>query len=310
MSRYYLKLIKWIWSPSSRLQKLVSWQEILKLHSLEHSWKLEHQSQVPTRQEILKILAGQAAISLENALLYTERKRAEEELRGTNEELESFVFAVSHDLKSPLVSLQGFVGALIEENKDRLTPRNKHITERIVANVDKMEELISDLLEFSRVGRISGPAVRINVRDMLEGLSRSYAIRLKEKEIKLKITAKEDCLIHADREQMIKVLDNLMSNAVKSMGDTKAPKIGLLCDCGNESRVRICVKDNGIGIDPKYHEKVFEIFQRLDAGPKTEGTGVGLALVKKILEDLGGKIWVESELGKGAEFWIDLPISH
>ncbi len=142
---------------------------------------------------------------------------------------------------------------------------------------------------------------------MLEGLSRSYAIRLKEKEIKLKITAKEDCVIHADREQMIKVLGNLMSNAVKFMGDTKAPKIGLLCDCGNESRVRICVKDNGIGIEPKYHEKIFDLFQMLDARRQTEGTGVGLTLVKKILQDLGGKIWVESEQGQGAEFWIELP---
>ncbi len=239
----------------------------------------------------------------------TERKQMEDEILKKNEELESFVFAVSHDLKSPLVSLRGFVGTLIEENKDILTPRNKHITERIVANVAKMEELISDLLDLSRVGRISGPAVRINVRDMLEKLSRSYAIRLKEKEIKLKITAKEDCVIQADRKQMIKVLDNLMSNAVKSMGDTKAPKIGLLCDCRNESRLRICVKDNGIGIDPKYHEKIFEIFKRLNV-KNTEGTGVGLALVKKIVEGLGGRVWVEAELGKGAEFWIELPISH
>ena len=74
--------------------------------------------------------------------------------------------------------------------------------------------------------------------------------------------------------------------------------------------MRICVKDNGIGIEPKYHEKIFDIFQMLDARRQTEGTGVGLTLVKKIIEDLGGKIWVESELGKGAEFWIDLPVSH
>jgi signal transduction histidine kinase len=236
-----------------------------------------------------------------------ERKRMEDELLKKNDELESFVYTVSHDLKNPLISLRGFVNAFIEENKGRLTEDGKFMTERIFANADQMEDMIQDLLELSRIGRITGPAVEINVRDMLKGLSQSYAKSLKDKNIELRITSEEGCVIHADKGQIIKAMDNLMSNAMKFMGDTKDPKIELICRHKGESLVQMGVKDNGIGIDPKYHEKIFEIFKRLGPDDKTEGTGVGLALVKKGIEGLGGRVWVESEVGKGAEFWIELP---
>ncbi len=239
----------------------------------------------------------------------TERKRMEEEILKKNKELESFVYTVSHDLKSPLVSLHGFFGYLIEENKDRLTKNSKHMTERIIANIDRMEKLIFDLLELSRVGRISGPPVTIKVKELFEELVRVFDTRLKENNIKLKITAKEGCFIHTDKEQIIKAMDNLITNAVSFMGNTKDPRIELICRPRGKSRLQICVKDNGIGIDPQYHEKIFEIFGRVDPN-KAEGTGVGLTLVKKIVEGLGGKVWVESELGKGAEFWVELPISR
>ncbi len=107
---------------------------------------------------------------------------------------------------------------------------------------------------------------------------------------------------------MIKVMDNLMTNAIKYIGGTNNPKIELICHYSSISWVQICVKDNGTGIDPMYHEKIFEIFQRLDADRNTEGTGVGLTLVKRTVEDFGGRVWVESEPGKGSEFWIELPV--
>ncbi|MEE8553361.1 MAG: ATP-binding protein, partial [Desulfobacterales bacterium] len=236
----------------------------------------------------------------------TERKRLEEEILKKNEELESFVHTVSHDLKSPLISLNGFITALVDENKDRLTKNSKHIIERIIFNVNHMERLIVDLLELSQVGRIVGFPVEIKVKELFGKLALAYEKRLKEENIKLEITAKESCVIHADREQVGVVMDNLLSNAVKFMGNTEDRKIELICYKKGKSHMQICVKDNGIGIDPQYHEKIFQIFQRMDARNKTEGTGVGLAIVKKIIEDLGGRVWVESEVGKGAEFWIEL----
>jgi signal transduction histidine kinase len=234
-------------------------------------------------------------------------KGREEEILKKSKELEAFVYTVSHDLKSPLVSLQGFVDALIEENKGRFSKDSEHITERIIANVSNMEEIIYDLLEISRIGRISAKPVKIEVKKLFEELAWIFEARLKEKNIKLNFKAKEDCAIHADKNQMIKVMDNLMTNAIKFTGDTNNPKIELICHYNNKSWVQICVKDNGTGIDPSYHEKIFELFQRLDAGRHVEGTGVGLTLVKRTVEDFGGRVWVESELGKGSEFWIELP---
>ncbi len=236
----------------------------------------------------------------------TEQKRMEEEILKKNQELENFAHTVSHDLKSPLVSLQGFIGALVEENKDRLTKNSKHITERIISNINHMERLIHDLLELSRVGLISGLPVEIGLKDLFEQLAMAFEMRLKQDDIKLEVSVKDGCVIHADREQVNKVMDNLLSNAVKFLGNRDDRKIELICRKKDKSHVRICVKDNGIGIDPQYHEKIFELFKRLDA-KNTEGTGVGLALVKKIVEGLGGPIWVKSEVGKGAEFWIEMP---
>jgi signal transduction histidine kinase len=239
----------------------------------------------------------------------TEQKRMEEEILKKNQELENFAHTVSHDLKSPLVSLQGFVGVLVEENKDRLTKNSKHITERIISNINHMERLIHDLLELSRVGRISGLPVEIGLKDLFEQLAMAFEMRLMQDNIKLEVSVKEGCVIHADREQVNNVMDNLLGNAVKFMGDREDRKIELTCRKKEKSHVQICVKDNGIGIDPQYHEKIFEIFKRMNA-KNTEGTGVGLALVKKIVEGLGGKVRVESEVGKGAEFWVEMPISH
>jgi signal transduction histidine kinase len=132
-------------------------------------------------------------------------------------------------------------------------------------------------------------------------------MRLKEANIRLEVTAKEGCVIHADWEQVNRVMDNLLSNAVKFLGDNDDKKIELICHNKNKTHVQICVKDNGIGIDPQYHDEIFEIFKRLDA-KNSEGTGVGLALVKKVVDGLGGKVWIESEVGKGSEFYIELPL--
>jgi signal transduction histidine kinase len=235
-----------------------------------------------------------------------ERKRMEDEILKKNEELESFVYTVSHDLKSPLISLQGFIKALREENGGRHTQKSEHITERIIANINHMERLIHDLLELSRVGRISGLPVEIGLKELFEELARAYEMSLKQGNIKLEVSVKEGCVIHADRKQVNRVMDNLLSNAVKFLGNRDDRKIVLICRKKGKSHVQICVKDNGIGIDPQYHEKIFEIFKRLNA-KNTEGTGVGLALVKKVGEGLGGRVWVKSEVGKGAEFWIELP---
>ncbi len=237
----------------------------------------------------------------------TEHKQMEEAILKKNKELESFVYTVSHDLKSPLVSLYGFIEELLEENKEKFSEDSKHMAERIVANVDKIEELINDLMDLSRVGRIVGSPVEIKLKELFEQLAMEFDKRLRAADIKLKVSQKDDCVICAAPDQVHRVMDNLLSNAVKFMGDTDDRKIELICRKKDKSHVQICVKDNGIGIDRKYHEKIFELFRRLDVNKNAEGTGVGLTLVQRTVEDFGGRVWVESEPGKGAEFWVELP---
>ncbi len=255
----------------------------------------------------VRMQMGSSTYILGVGLDITERKNAEKDMLKKSKELEAFVYTVSHDLKSPLVSIHGFLGAIIEENKDRFSKVSEHMTERIIANVDKMDKLIHDLLDISRIGRISESPVKIKIKELFDELAGEFESRLKEKNIKLEVSQKDNCIIYAGREQVYRVMENLLSNAVKFMGDTEDRKIEFICRRKGRSGVQICVKDNGIGIDPKYHMKIFEIFQRLDIRRKTRGTGVGLTLVKRTIEELGGKVWVESEVGKGAEFWIELP---
>ncbi len=264
------------------------------------------------KKEIFKLYNEGLVRKLEKKVLDLEeetaiRKQAEEEILRKNEELESFVYTVSHDLKSPIVSLYGFTEELFEENKDKFSENSKHMAERIVANLDKTKELINDILDLSRVGLIVGPPVEIKLKELFEQLAMEFDQRLRDADIKLKVLQKDDCVICADRDQIYRVMDNLLSIAIKFMGDTDDRKIELICRKNDKSHVQICVKDNGIGIDHKYHEKIFELFQRLDANKNVAGTGVGLALVKRAVETSGGRIWVESEIGNGAEFWIELP---
>jgi signal transduction histidine kinase len=267
---------------------------------------------ITEEKEINKVYTERLIQKLEKKTLDLEeeiaiRKQAEEEILRKNEELESFVYTVSHDLKSPLVSMYGFIEELFEENKDKFSENSKHMAERIVSNVGKMGELINDILDLSRVGLIVGPPVEIKLKELFEQLAMEFDKRFRNADIKLKVSQKDDCVICADRDQVHRVMDNLLSNAVKFMGDTDDRKIELICRKNDKSHVQICVKDNGIGIDRKYHETIFEIFQRLDVDKNVKGTGVGLALVKKAVETFGGRIWVESEIGNGAEFWVELP---
>jgi PAS domain S-box-containing protein len=240
----------------------------------------------------------------------TKRKVAEEEqerllaeLEAKNKELESFVYTVSHDLKAPLISLDGFSSALREEFHHQLGEEGKHYVERIQANVARMDELIMHLLDLSRIGRVVGPIDEIDVAALLREIQEELAVELEEAGAEL-VVQEPLPIVRADRGRIHQVFANLIDNAVKFRSEEKPLRIEVGCQ-KEGGFYRFHVADNGIGIAPQYHQQIFAPFRQLD--PEARGVGMGLALSKKIVEHHGGRVWVESEEGEGATLYFTLP---
>jgi len=236
--------------------------------------------------------------------LSSARANLENQVKERTQELEAFVYTVSHDLKAPLVSMLGMASVLQQRESDKLDEKGKHHLDRIVANASFMERLITDLLTLARVGKQHENPEPVDVRLILKQVVQMQGEIFAQKNIQVIIQPSFPSFTF-DRAQLSQVFQNLLTNAAKFMGDQPQPKIEI---GGSESAefVEFFVRDNGIGIDPAYHEKVFGVFQRLQ-DLKVEGTGVGLSIVKKIADQAGGKVWVQSQKGCGATFFVRLP---
>jgi ligand-binding sensor domain-containing protein/signal transduction histidine kinase len=226
------------------------------------------------------------------------------ELTVKNAELERFTYTVSHDLKSPLFTIEGFLGLLAQDartgNQDGVTEDVQHIREAI----DQMRRLLEDLLELSRVGRVVATLAEVDLVELTDDVLALVAGGIAERgaEIHLDLQASS---VYGDRRRIQEVFQNLVENALKYMGDAPRPRIEIgAVDKGGEVHCR--VRDNGLGIEPRYREKVFDLFEQLDAS--VDGTGIGLALVQRIVEVHGGRIWVESAgRDQGSTFYFTLP---
>jgi PAS domain S-box-containing protein len=236
----------------------------------------------------------------------TERRRFEAELARKNAELENYVHSVSHDLRSPLVALLGFSRLLRQDHGDQLGESGRHFLDRIEQAGRTMEALINDLLELSRIGQTGERRSLVDPLKILHQLRAELKPRLEAQGVKLTVPDSPP-LVLCDRTRLYQVFSNLIGNALEHMGPCPSARIDI--DVREESgRHRITVRDNGRGIDPAHHERIFELFQSL--GPRADGrrgTGVGLAIVKKIAETHGGEVWVESRPGAGAAFHLTLP---
>ncbi len=262
--------------------------------------EVEHERTIARRER---------AQSQERARLLEERGTLIEELEAKNAELERFNYTVSHDLKSPLVTIKGFLGLLKKDAAAGDVARLEHDARRIGAAADRMSNLLDELLELSTVGRQVKPPEDVALADLAREAAEAVAGA---------VAARGDLVaidpglpvVFGERLRLRQLYHNLLANAVKYMGEESAPRIevGARRDGGapeGEGTV-LFVRDNGMGIDARYHERVFGLFERLDAAD--EGTGVGLALAKRIVELHGGRIWVESEgPGKGSAFCFTLP---
>jgi PAS domain S-box-containing protein len=258
---------------------------------------------------------GEARARLVVAQDVTERRRAEgerealiRELEARNSELERFSYTVSHDLKSPLVTIKGFAG-LVQADADRgdLVALRADLA-RIDGAADRMGRLLNELLELSRVGRAIHPPEEVALDLLVRDVVANAESRLVARGVEVRVQPGMP-VVFGDRIRLLEVVQNLVDNAVKFFGDTEQPRLEIGCSvpaAGPE--IAVFVRDNGIGIDKRFHDRVFGLFQTLD--PSGQGTGIGLALVKRIVEVHGGRTWVESEgEGRGSTFWFTLPLT-
>ncbi len=226
-------------------------------------------------------------------------------LEEANKDLESFAYSVSHDLRAPLRAIDGFSGQVLKRQADKLEEEGKRHLNLVRDNVQKMACLIDDILAFSRMGRAGMSLSEVDMealaREVLDELLRDAPGR------NLKVEIKPIPSAHGDRTILRQVWANLLGNAVKFTKCKPAAVIEVGCHPEGDENVYF-VKDNGAGFDMKYAEKLFGVFQRLHSAEEFEGTGIGLAIVKRVIARHGGRVWAEGKVGEGATLYFALPI--
>jgi signal transduction histidine kinase len=229
-------------------------------------------------------------------------QRTMAEMEQRNAELERFTYTVSHDLRSPLVTVSGFISLVEKDIEEGRRDRTHEDIARIRRATQNMDRLLKELLELSRIGRVASAREPVPLRALAEEAAGALAGRLEAAGVSLEIG--EDLpVVFGERPRLLEVLQNLIDNAAKFMGGQSDPRVRVGWRQGPEGTVCF-VEDNGRGIPPEYHQRVFGLFERLD--PRTEGTGIGLALVKRIVEVHGGRVWVESAGAGGTRMCFTL----
>ncbi|MFH1359737.1 MAG: ATP-binding protein [Candidatus Omnitrophota bacterium] len=229
------------------------------------------------------------------------------ELKKVNQELDSFVYTASHDLRAPLRGIASFATFLEEDYKNKLDDEGKGYIDEIRKGATKMNALIEDLLSLSRISRIKNPYEDVPIRPLIDSVLERIKVDIQKEKVRL-IIAENLPTVYCDRIKMAEVFLNLINNAIKFSSknnkDHPQVEIGYMAE---DDHHKFFVKDNGIGIDPKYHEQIFGIFKRLHTDKEYEGTGAGLSIIKRVIDDHHGKIWIESKLGQGAAFFFTIP---
>ena len=255
-------------------------------------------SEVEQLNSAMVNLLGDLRVSNESLEIKTQQ------LDTANKELDAFAYSVSHDLRAPLRAIDGFSQMLTEDHQDKLNKEGKRQLNVIQGSARQMGQLIDDLLAFSRLGRKELRMSDINMRALAEEVVKQLQIIETEKTAQLKIDSLPTAL--GDQSMIREVFANLLSNALKYTAPREAAVIEVSAKTdGNESIYS--VRDNGVGFNMKYADKLFQVFQRLHSAEEFEGTGIGLALVQRIIHRHGGRVWAEGKVNKGATFYFSLP---
>lgn len=259
----------------------------------------------------LKHYANQLqTIQEEERQRYTEQLEQEvshrtQELEAANQDLEAFAYSVSHDLREPLRAIRGYVQILLEDFADRLNVTGQSYANRIRENTDRMEEMLQGLLFYNRLSGITLTPQVIHFSNIVRGVLAQLEIQLQQQHVQITI---EEPLFPAMGHYLAveQVVTNLVTNAMKFVAAGVQPQIRIWTE-RRDAMVRLWVEDNGIGIAPQYQDQIFRIFERLHGIESYPGTGIGLAIVRRSVERMGGQAGVESQVGQGSRFWIELP---
>ncbi len=252
--------------------------------------------------------------SLVEAKAAVEQKKSELEsqkrlLESVNKELDSFVYTASHDLRAPLRGISSFASFLEEDYKEKLDAQGKEYIQEIKEGALRMNALIDDLLTLSRISRIQNPYEDVSIAALIMDVKKRIDYDLTSHNVDF-VVGDSMPVVRCDRIKMSEVFLNLINNAVKFSSKNREQRPRVEVGYSDEGEMhRFFVKDNGIGIDPKYHEQIFGIFRRLHNSEEYEGTGAGLSIVKRIIDSHEGSIWIESKPGEGATFFFTIPKS-
>ena len=230
------------------------------------------------------------------------------DLEAANQELEAFAYTVSHDLRAPLRSMAGFGQALAEDHAEGLGEEGRDFAARIVAAASRMAELIDDLLEYARLTRAELQLSAVPLDDAVAEARAQLDAELRRSGASLDVESPLPA-VTAHRRTVVQVIANLISNAAKFVPDDRQPEIAIRAETTGD-RVRLWVEDNGIGIAADHVERIFRVFERLHGTESYPGTGIGLAIVRKGAEQMGGQAGVVSEPGSGSRFWVELAAAH
>jgi two-component system sensor histidine kinase/response regulator len=243
-----------------------------------------------------------------NEILRTEittRKKAEQALKESNDELEAFSYSVSHDLRAPVRAMQGFARVLVEDYGENLDAAARDYLDRIVTGACRMDNLIQDLLVYSRLGHTELSLGPISLKQLINEILRQISPDIDAK--KAEISVADDLPeVTGNKMALGQAVENLITNGLKFIPEGREPKIRIEAQTIGKL-VRLWIIDNGIGIPEEHHSRIFRVFERLHTAETFPGTGIGLAIVRKGVERMNGRVGLESEVGKGSRFWIELP---
>lgn len=281
--------------PASQAHHYYEFREVISLYQ-----RFTHMADA-IRERTTALEQTNTALNTLNAELEMRVRQRTADLELVNQDLSSFAYVVSHDLKAPLRAIGRLTHWLVTDYAAAFDEHGKEMSALLIGRVKRMDNLIEGILEYSRIGRLEGAAATVDLNQVVEEVLDSLA---PPDHITIRILHELPTLV-LNRTRITQVFQNLLSNAITFLDK---PQGDIMIDCAADGDGWVfSIRDNGPGIDPKYFDRIFQIFQTLQARDTLESTGIGLSLVKRIIEWYGGRVWVESTPGQGSVFWFRLP---